>query len=155
MGVSSPSSCGAAPSRRGFTLIEAAIAQMIVAVAVVAMCQLLATGTSLNVAAAEMSAAVRLAHPVHELALGMELRQAAELDGQVFSPPIDVSRTPLPNLDGWEQRVSATALAGSDASSGPLAVRLQVEMYHHQRFVYRATWLLFAPAERCDERGEP
>ena len=59
--------------RRGFTLIETATAMIIISVAVVAMCGLLAAGTNANISGNEMTTAVNLAGTIHEIAVGLPL----------------------------------------------------------------------------------
>ena len=153
------------PRRRvrhtGFTLIEAAMAQVIVGFAVVAMCELLAGGTAANAGAGELTKAVQMANNIHEIAVGLPFedggeavvgpwRDIWELDGLKFSPPIDVDRAPIPADENWTQVVSVTAVderqIGSPVgrnSSTPTA-RLQVNIYHNGRYVYGGNWLVVA-----------
>ena len=146
---------------RAFAMIEVAIAQVIVAVAITAMCHLLATGTAANSAAAEMTIALNLADNIHELARGLPFSDTGQpvvgpwhdvwdLDGQSFSPPIDVGRTPIDADVGWEQRVSLQTVDPKRISSTfpnnptiPTA-RLTVSIYHRGRYIYGANWLVVA-----------
>jgi Tfp pilus assembly protein PilV len=150
------------PSRRaGFTLIEAAMAQVIVSFAVVAMCELLASGTAVNAGAADLTTAVQLANNIHEIAVGLPFDDTGgpvvgrwhdvwDLNGLKFSPPIDVDRAPIRADENWTQEVSVTGVdekqIGSPVEhqfSTPTA-RLQVTIYHNGRYVYDANWLVVA-----------
>src|SRR4051812_13484267 len=102
---------------RGFTLMETALAQIIIGVGVTAMCELLATGTSSNIAANELTTAVNLANNVHEMAVGLPFADGGsavigsyhkiwDLNNVTFSPPIDVTRTSISSYSGWSQQVT-------------------------------------------------
>src|SRR4051812_17096804 len=62
----------AARSRRGFTLIEAAMVTVIVGVGVVGMLELLAAGTMSNTKGTELTTAINLANNVREITLGLQ-----------------------------------------------------------------------------------
>ncbi|HWE02072.1 MAG TPA: hypothetical protein VG326_06640 [Tepidisphaeraceae bacterium] len=139
------------------------MAQVIVAFAVTAMCELLAGGTAANAGAGELTAAVHLADNIHEIAVGLPFFDGGDavvgawhdvwdLDGLKFSPPIDVDRTPIPADENWTQEVSVTAVdekkIGAPVerhSSTPMA-RLQVKIYHDGRYICCGDWLIVAPA---------
>src|SRR5882724_6798959 len=57
--------------RRGFTLIETAMAMMILGIAVAAMLQLLAAGSQSNLAGTELTTAVNLANNIKEISTGL------------------------------------------------------------------------------------
>src|SRR4051812_27311045 len=57
--------------RRAFTLMEASLVTVVIGVGVVAMLQLLATGTMVNGYSNEQTTAVNLANNIHEIALGL------------------------------------------------------------------------------------
>jgi prepilin-type N-terminal cleavage/methylation domain-containing protein len=115
--------------RRGFTLIETALASIIVGVGIVATMQLFATCTMDNRSAAQMSTAAMLANNVHEAMLGAEVTFADpgtahryfgpepgeslatfddldDFDGASMSPPIDSLRKPIASLSEYTQVVS-------------------------------------------------
>src|SRR5689334_19633228 len=96
--------------RRGFTLIEASMAMVIIGVAVGAMLQLLAAGTQSNLAGNEMTTGINLAKNIREIASGLAYNDPTnpnspttkegsvsqyndiwDLDGCNFSPPLDCS----------------------------------------------------------------
>src|SRR5215212_1266942 len=61
----------AARSRRGFTLIEAAMVTVIIGIGVVGMLELLAAGTLSNSKGTELTTAINLANNVREISLGL------------------------------------------------------------------------------------
>src|SRR3954452_19100916 len=112
----------AAPGRRGFTLIEAAMVTVIIGVGVVAMVQLLAAGTVSNSEGTELTTAINLANNIREISLGMNYNDPEQptvwatkeadvasyddvfdLDGSTFNPPLDVRRLPISNYPNWAQ----------------------------------------------------
>lgn len=62
---------GAGNSRRGFTLIEAALATVIIGIGVVSLLELLAAGSMSNGAATELTLAASLANNIHEISIGL------------------------------------------------------------------------------------
>ena len=147
--------------RRAFSLIEAATATMIAAVAVVSMGAALAAGTTANSAGAESTNAVNLAGSVHELALGLSRggadapvigprRSVWNLKDVTFSPAVDGRGLPLPDYGDWEQQVAVQSVDNRNVAStiaedrSSAMVRVTVRVYHHGRFVYSASWLVEA-----------
>src|SRR3954454_25013895 len=77
----------AAPGRRGFTLIEAAMVTVIIGVGVVAMLQLLAAGTVSNSEGTELTTAINLANNIREMSLGLAYYDPTDMakDPPVFT----------------------------------------------------------------------
>src|SRR5262245_59999699 len=98
------------PKSRGFTLIEASLATVIVGVGVVAMLELIAAGTRVNVDGTERTTAINMAKNVREYALKLTFAQQAALGGSQWSPPIDSRGTVVSDFDGWTQTVSVSAV---------------------------------------------
>jgi prepilin-type N-terminal cleavage/methylation domain-containing protein len=117
----------ARPLRRGFTLVETALATLIVGVGVAATMQLFATCTLENRAAGQMSVATMLTTNVQEamgglsfadpgtqhLVFGPETGESLatyedidDFDGSTFNPPIDSLRAAIPDLNQYSQVVS-------------------------------------------------
>lgn len=152
--------------RRAFTLIESALVTVIVGLGVVAMLELLATGTNANAGGTELTTAVHLARNIRELTLGMAFYDPADpthwgmesgetlatcddvddLDGKAFSPPIDARRQSLNSYTGWEQAVTVES---ADVNRLTLSVpkgsqpvnRVTVVISHRGQPVYRTSWL--------------
>ncbi|HEY7088174.1 MAG TPA: hypothetical protein VH518_08810 [Tepidisphaeraceae bacterium] len=114
-------------SRRGFTLIEACLATVIVGVGVMGTIGLFATCSQQNRQAAEMSVAVMLASNIQEAMGGLTFADPGlghtyfgpepgevlatwddvdDFDGANLSPPIDALRKSLPQLSQYSQVVS-------------------------------------------------
>lgn len=151
---------------RGFTLIEAMIVTVIVGVGVVGTLQLLAVGTQSNVSGAEVAIGVNLAAQVREMSLGMKFYDAQspgswntkeaslalydnvlDLDGCVFTPPVDARRQTLSNYATWTQNVSVDtvqldnlATTRPDTVTEPSA-RVTVRVQHNGRDVYTTSWI--------------
>ena len=140
------------------------MAQMIIGLAVAAMAQLLLAGTQANVGGAELTTAVNLASPMHDLAFGFGIpngergvigryRSVWELNGRTFSPPVDAGGRALENMEGWAQQVRVEAVDKNDIRGVPpadlaaRAARVTVNVQHDGRDVYRICWLVTARAE--------
>ena len=124
------------PKNRGFTLIEASLATVIIGVGVVAMLELIAAGTRVNVDGAERTTATNLAKNVREYALKLNFAQMAALGGAQWTPPIDSRGMQMADFDGWAQTVSVSAvnpksLNSTVTTTGAVAVRVTVVVTHH------------------------
>ncbi|MFI5381134.1 MAG: hypothetical protein ACHRHE_17695 [Tepidisphaerales bacterium] len=158
-------------SRRGFTLLEAALVTVIVGTGVVAVMQLLAAGSMCSGQAQELTTAVHLADQIHELSLGLAFSDpvdpshwgpragetlanyddVTDLDGQTYNPPIDARRQTITSLSGWSQaitvesvdpaRITVTVPKGSTR-----AQRLTVNVSHQGRVLFTETWMTFDAA---------
>jgi prepilin-type N-terminal cleavage/methylation domain-containing protein len=113
--------------RRGFTLIEASLATVIVGVGILSMMQLFTACTRQNAAAADMTTAMLLAENIQETMAGLSFSDPAfgrtyfgpepgqtlpsyddvdDFDGKTFSPPIDSTRQPITTLSQYSQVIS-------------------------------------------------
>jgi type II secretory pathway pseudopilin PulG len=116
-------------SRRGFTLIEAAMVTVIIGIGVVGMLELLAAGTMSNTKGTELTTAINLANNVREISLGLAFadperpdvwntktgnakeatvaayRDIKDLDGENWCPPLDVRRQAIMGYDTWRQKI--------------------------------------------------
>jgi len=152
--------------RRGFTLIESALVTTIISVGVLAMLQLLATGTSNNQDSTDLTTATNLARNIRELTLGLSFSDPTtpshwgpesgealagfddldDLDGQSFSPPIDARRQSLANMSAWRQTIAVDTVdpdlltAAVPKGSAP-ANRITVTIRHHERVVCTTSWV--------------
>ncbi|HZL37821.1 MAG TPA: hypothetical protein VFC78_21060 [Tepidisphaeraceae bacterium] len=152
-----PNSC----PRRGFTLLETAMAQVIIGVAITAMCQLLATGTKSNQAATELSTGVNLANNIHEIAVGLPYADGGgpvegsyhdiwNLDGQTFTPPVDANLSPISTYPNWTQTISVQTVDSNNvgnvlpSNQALPTARVTVTITHAGHFVYTTSWLALA-----------
>ena len=128
--------------RRGFTLIEAALATAVIGLGVLGLVQLLAAGTVTNVEATELTTAVNLAGNVREVMAGIDLfdpqaptrwdtkepalgsipavkqyDDVLDFDDTSFSPPLDASRNAMSGYADWTQAISVQSVAADNVSS--------------------------------------
>lgn len=158
-------------SRRGFTLIEAALATVIIGIGVVALLELLAAGTMSNSAGTELTTATSLADNIHEISMVLPFNDPTngaststketggpanyndvwDLNGDTYSPPLDVTRHPLSGFANWGQQVTVQSvqpdtLTASRPNSVTLpTARVTVVITHHGKNVYTASWIVTAP----------
>ncbi|HEY2589227.1 MAG TPA: prepilin-type N-terminal cleavage/methylation domain-containing protein [Tepidisphaeraceae bacterium] len=165
-------------ARRGFTLVEAALAMVIVGTGVMALLQLITAGTMVNASGATLTEAVNLANNIHEISLGLPLQDPTgktpitkesgpptnytrlwSMNGDTYSPPLDVTRLPIASYSKWSQNVTintvdpanVTAVRpnnnNTDPTQGPVypTARMTVVVKHNGQFVYQTSWLITAP----------
>ena len=172
------------PKRRGFTLIEAALTTFIIGTAVLATIQLFAACTQENSVAAHNTTAMLLASHIQETMAGLPVldpsyantyfgpepgetlksyNDADDFDGSSFSPPIDATRTQLPQMAQYTQVVSVVPILANklNSNTNPAAldlpkatytgaVRVQVRILYRPtplsapQEVFRASWLRVA-----------
>lgn len=132
----------------GFTLIEAALVIIIIGTGVVAMMELMATGTRANSESAERVTALTLARNVREHALTLSYDQARALSGRTFSPPIDADGAALSGFDGWQQTVQVQPVDPADlltnvSVAAPSAVRVSVHAVRSGHQKATLSWYQF------------
>jgi prepilin-type N-terminal cleavage/methylation domain-containing protein len=137
--------------RRGFTLIEAALAMTIVGVGVLAMVRLTVACTTQNAAADHMTASLLLAGNIQEAMAGLALSDPAygrtyfgaepgqtlasyddvdDFVNQTFNPPIDSTRARIPGMSQYSQLVTvwpvyANKLSANSTPTAPDFPQLQ------------------------------
>jgi type II secretory pathway pseudopilin PulG len=157
---------------RGFTLIEAGMAIVIVGVGIVALMQLFAAGTRANSGATDLTIGSSLANNIRELTQSLKFSDAGspahwgletgetklsaddldDLDSQSFSPPIDARRTSLAGFSGWTQSIKVesidpehlnTVIAHGTVTPDQRPVsRVTVTVLHNGKFVCASDWLV-------------
>lgn len=164
--------CSRRAPRRGFTLIEAALATVIIGIGVVALLELLAAGSMSNATATEMTVAASLANNIHEISLGLPFTDPVnptsastkesggptayndiwDLNGDTYSPPIDVTRHPVSGYSSWAQQVTVQSVAPTNLTAtfppDPVnysTARVAVVITHKGKPVYTASWIVAAP----------
>jgi prepilin-type N-terminal cleavage/methylation domain-containing protein len=91
--------------RRGFTLVEVAIAIMIVAVGVLAVQGLVSSSTMVTLKTNELQTANTLAQSLHERCIGIDRPALLALAGTSFSPPIDNQGNAISTLPNFSQQI--------------------------------------------------
>src|SRR5437763_681929 len=136
MAMSYPSPKHLFGGRGGFSLIETAMALMIVGLAVGGMLQLLASGTQTNLGGSEMTTAINLSKNIREVAAGLAYRDpnnpssantnkynlpAAndiwDLDGLALSPPVDCVGKSIDMYTNWTQKIAVQTVSPNDFNS--------------------------------------
>jgi type II secretory pathway pseudopilin PulG len=142
----------------GFTLIEAAIATVIIGVGFTAMLALLGAGTVANKEGAELTTAINLANNIHEAAVRRAYRDLFGLEGTYelvdaatgTYQPVDAKLSPIPSMTGWSQVVDVSyvdpnrlTLETPDSQYKPTS-RVTVTVRRNGNLVYRTSWLAAA-----------
>jgi Tfp pilus assembly protein PilV len=157
-------------AHRGFTLVETALAMVIVGTGVMALLELLAAGSMSNASGTTLTTAVNLANNIHEITIGLPFQNPSspgslskdsggptaytylwDMNGDTYSPPLDVRRNPITGYTSWSQQVTintvdptnVTALRPNDPTV-PTA-RVSVTITYNNKVVYQVSWLITAP----------
>lgn len=130
---------------RGFTLLEASLATVIVGIAFVAVLQLLAIGTMSNLASAEQTSGVNLARNVRELLLQKTYASLPTYNNVSYSPPHDSRGQPIAEMSEWKQTITVQAvdqhrLTTNIVDSTPSAVRITVTISRNEVKVCDLSW---------------
>ena len=132
-----------------FTLIEAAIATVIIGVAFTAMLQLIANGTEANNDGTELTTAINLAGNIHEAGIRLTYDSIFDIRG-TFSPPVNAKRQSISSMSGWSQVVSVNYVDENnllqsvpDTQYEPTA-RITCVVQRNGHEVYRTSWLAAA-----------
>ena len=135
--------------RRGFTLIEAAAATIIIGVGFTAMLQLLAAGTVANKESTELTTAIHLAGNIHEAAVRVGYDDLFDLEG-THNPAVDARLNSIAALSGWSQVVDVSYVDENlltanvpDTQYEPTA-RVTVSVLRNGQQVYRTNWIAAA-----------
>jgi prepilin-type N-terminal cleavage/methylation domain-containing protein len=156
--------------RGGFTLVESAIAVVIVGVGIVAMLSAMASGTSVNGQARSITQGVFLAQEIREWTMRLPfvdpnhpnanpgpdvgenpqtfINDLDDLMNVTFSPPRDGQGNPIAGLTGWSQKItiewrdplSLSTRVYPDGSSDVASVAVTVSL--NGRPVYSTSWIV-------------
>ncbi len=130
-------------TRRGFTLLEVAIATLIVAIGITALLTASASCTKTNAAGEELTNAAFLAQEIREYCAGLDpcdLNLAAQ-----YSPPVDASLTSISGMSNWKQVITLqwkdpNGLGDSATETDIRYVRVTVQ--HYDANVLSTSWLV-------------
>ena len=133
---------------RGFTLIEASLATVIIGIGFLATLQLIAAGTASNVQGAEMTTGVNLARNIREMSLQKKFIDLPALNGASYMPPKDSRSVDLPEFPNWQQVITVQTVDPTDLTreivvSPPQALRLTVQVNHNGHNVSTLSWYSF------------
>lgn len=136
------------PRRSGFTLIEASLTTVIIGVGVVAMMQLLATGTMSNIASFEQTTGVNVSKAIREITVQQTMAQVIAMNGAIHDPPWNSQGQPMNDLTGWKQTIAVQSvnrdkLTQNIVDANPSAVRVTVTVTHNGMYVCDMSWYTF------------
>src|SRR5262249_18358511 len=135
----------------GFTLIEAALATVIVGVGVVGLLQFMAAGTVANVDAAEATTGMNLAQNIHELTLETPFASLPSLPGIASSPPVNGQGPTRANFDEWSQVIAVKSVdpdhvENTVTTPSPTCRCITVVVLRNGTQVCASSWYAFKPA---------
>jgi len=136
--------------RRGFTLIEASMTTVIVGIGVLALMELLASGTVSNIRGTEMTTGVNLAKNIRELALQKTFAELPAMNNVSRKPPIDSRGEELTDMSEWQQEIKVESVDPSLLTTPlpaatPQALRITATINRNGRKVCDLQWFSFAP----------
>jgi type II secretory pathway pseudopilin PulG len=132
----------------GFTLMETALATIIIGVGFVGLMMVVTNGTYAGRTATQDTTAINLANNIHEASLRTSFDQIFTLD-KTFTTPVDGRLAPLANMGGWQQAVTVKYVDPNQITlavtpAGP-TVRVTVSVLRNGAEAHRASWLISAP----------
>ena len=132
----------------GFTLIETALATIIIGVGFVGLMLIITNGTYAGRTATQDTTAINLANNIHEASLRTSFDQIFTLN-KTFTTPVDGRLSPLANMGGWQQAVTVkyvdpNQITLSVTPAGP-TVRVTVSVLRNGSEAHRASWLISSP----------
>ncbi len=130
-------------SRRGFSLIEVAMATAIVGVGVTALMTTIGAGTKTNRAGQEVTQASFLAQEMREHLLNTPL---ASLSSVTYTTPKDARGNDISGMPGWSQQVTVTwrnpTNVAATVTPGPTDVAyIRIDIVHNNATVLTTGWL--------------
>jgi prepilin-type N-terminal cleavage/methylation domain-containing protein len=133
-------------ARRGFTLLEVAVAIIVLAVGIVAVQSLVAATTNVTMVNNELQTATMLGNAMQERCLGLDRPELLTLNGKSYSPPLDSQAQALTELPDYTQRVVVTYVAprsiGVDSTTATDLLRVSVTVSHNGRDVQTSSRLI-------------
>ena len=134
-------------ARRGFTLIEIAVATVIIGLAAVALMTALAASTKVNGSGKDLTQASYLAQEIREWTLNLPFADLDDLADYTYSPPKDATGADIAGMDGWAQHVTVTWRNPQDLSSVVVSgssnvAYVSVDVTHAGNDVFHAGWLV-------------
>ncbi len=146
--IAAPSAGARSHRRRGFTLIEAAMATVIIGLGVVAVVELIAAGTVSNVRGTEMTTGMNLARNIRERLVQAPYASIPGFNGSSYAPPVDSRGQAIAGMDGWQQQIAVQTvdpnrltLAITDPS--PQALHVTAAVSRNGRKVCDLSWFSF------------
>lgn len=124
------------------------MATVIIGVGVIALIELLATGTVSNVRGTEMTTGINLAKNVRELALQKTFAELPAMNNTSYGPPVDSREVEIADMPEWVQTVKVESVDPNLLSTPlpddtPSALRITATISRNGRNVCDLTWFSF------------
>ena len=132
----------------GFSLIEVAVATVIIGLGVTALLMSVGAGTSVNDNAQEVTEASFLAGEVREWAFNQSFAALSALASPTtFNPPQNGSGNAITDMPGWSQTVTITWLSNANLNTAVGVgasnyINLQVQVYRGAQLMLTTTTLI-------------
>ncbi len=127
----------------GFTLIEAMIATVLIAIAILALMVSNQAYTQVNAAGLDMSTAEFLIEEARERTAPLEFDNLAAFAG-TYSPPEDIEGIPLTAFDAFSQQVTVQNVSPSDFTvpqAGSDFIRVTITIQRDGKAISSADWI--------------
>jgi len=128
----------------GFTLIEAMIATLLLAIAIIALMVSNQAFTQVNSAGIDLSTAEFLIEEVRERTASLDFDTLTTTFAGSYSPPIDVSGADLPAFSDFTQQVAVQNVSASDFTvpqAGSDFARVTVTIERNGSAISSADWI--------------
>ena len=131
-----------------FTIMDAALATVIIGVSFVAVMQLMVTGTVANIDSSARTTGLNLARNVRESMIQKTYATLLSYHGASYAPPKDGQGNDLTDFADWKQEIAVQAvdptnLTTSVTTSSPAAVRITVTVSRGTERVCDLSWYAF------------
>lgn len=124
--------------------MEAVFSIMIVGLGVVAMMQLLGSGTKVNAYGNHLSSAVFLSEELQAMTDDVAFEDLLSFDGQTFNG-VDANGNPVEGLETYQQQLLAEGVTPEDLTpyvgADPEMIRLTAVVTHQGMELARVSWL--------------
>ena len=130
--------------KTGFTLLETLFAVMLVGLAIVSLVAASGAFTMANGAGLDLSTAEFLTEEIREKTTPMAFDDLAALNGQSYSPPVDLAGAALPEFAAFTQQVSVQTVSAANLNSleaGSDFARVTVTILKNGSPVSSADWI--------------
>ena len=128
----------------GFTLLEALFAVILIGLGVVSLVAASGAFTVANSAGLDISTAEFLIEEIREMTASIPFENLAALDGQTYSPPVDVTQISLNDFANFTQQIMAQNVSATDLTtpqSGSDFIRMEVTILKNGLPVNSASWI--------------
>jgi prepilin-type N-terminal cleavage/methylation domain-containing protein len=132
----------------GFSLIEVAVATVIIGLGVTALLLSVGAGTSVNDSGQELTQASFLAGEVREWVSNQSFATLSALASPTtFNPPQDGSGNPITDMPGWSQAVTITWRSNANLNNNVAAgaskyINVQVQIFRGSQLMLTTTALV-------------